>query len=173
MKAGDDREFSGELVATLTRLEELHTELATVIDRKIDCMRECDVAGMNECTASERELVGKIGEGEGQRRTLTDRLARSWGLPPQKVRRMAADQLAGQLPPPQRADLLTATSRLRSLTTRIARRNRVAGTLGTRMLQHMDAILSAMTAPQERSGAYSSAGRTVGTAGRQLFETVG
>lgn len=173
MKAEGDKDHSGELVEMLTRLEELHTELAAVIERKIKCMRECDVAGMSECTANERELVGKIGEGEGSRRLLTDRLARACGLSAQKARRLTAAQLAERLPAAQGSDLLAAAGRLRSLTTRIVRRNHVAGRFGGNMLRHMDVILSAMTAPRERSGAYSSAGRTVGATPRQLFETVG
>jgi hypothetical protein len=173
VKAGDERNCGSELVDTLCRLEGLHTDLAAVIDRKIECMRECDVAGMNECTASERELIGRIGEGEAHRRMLTDRLARACSLPLQKARGMNADQWAERLPPPDRANLLAVAGRLRSLTTRIARRNHVAGTLGARMLQHMDDVLSAMTAPTTGSGAYSSGGRTVGVASRQLFETVG
>ena len=173
MKAEGDKDYGGELVEMLTRLEELHTELAVVIERKIECMRQCDVAGMNECTANERELVGKIGEREGRRRVLTDRLARACGLSARKARRLSAAQLAERLPAGQRSDLLAVTGRLRSLTTGIARRNQVAGRLGGNMLRHMDGILSAMTAPRERSGAYSSAGRTVGATPRQLFETVG
>ncbi len=173
MKVKDETDYAGELVATLIRLEELHTELEAVIEKKISCMKTCDVPGMNECTAGERELVGQINNAEGHRLLLTDRVARSCGLSVQKVRRMNADELAKQVQPAKRADLLTVSNRLRSLTTRIARRNHVAGTLSTRMLGHMDSVLTAMTAPKEGSGAYTPAGRTAGSASRQLFETVG
>ena len=173
MRLNEGTDYMGQLVEVLGRLEGLHGDLAAVVDRKIECMRECDVAGMNECTASERELVGRIGEAEGRRRLLAERLAKSLGLSARQARRMSAAELAEKLPPAPGEQFLAITDRLRSLTARIARRNHVAGSLGGRMLKHMDAVLSAMTAPKETAGAYSPAGKSVATTPRQLFEAVG
>ncbi len=173
MKPEQSIDAAGELVQALVGLEGLHTELAGVIDRKIDCMKQCDLPGMNATAAREHELVGQIGEAEGRRRMLTDRLARTLGLPPLQARRMTVDQVAAKLAEDRRADLRATAARLRSLTTHIARRNHVAGTLGSRVLRHLDAVFAAMTTPRERAGVYSSVGRKETGAQQQLFEAVG
>lgn len=162
-----------ELVMVLNRLEKLHARLAEAIDGKIDRMRVCDVAGINECMGREHELVGQVGEKEGLRRVLTDRIGRAFGMSPQKARRLTATQLAQKLPAPQAERLLESAGRLQELTRRIARRNRVAGRLSGQMLEHLDTVLSAVTAPSDRHGAYSSGGRSAGSAPRRLFEAVG
>jgi hypothetical protein len=173
VKPGADRDYGRELLDALTSLETSHERLAGVVDRKIECMRNCDVAGMNQCTTDEQELVRRIAEHEGRRRGLTDRLVRSYGMAPAKGRRMTAAQLADKLPPQARSDMQAVTERLRSLTTRAARRNRVAGMIGGDMLRHMGAILSAMTGGQQQYGAYTPTGRTVGADPQRLFEAVG
>lgn len=157
----------------LGRLQGLHAELAEAIDRKIDRMRACDVAGINECLGREQELVGQVGEKEGLRRVLTDRVGRSFGMSPQKARRLTATQLARKLPSSQGQRLLENAGRLQEFTRRIARRNRVAGRLSSEMLEHLDTVLLAVAAPSERHGAYSSGGRSVVSAPKRLFETVG
>ena len=164
---------SQELIAVLARLEGLHTQLAELIDAKIERMGRCDVAGMSECRSSEQALIGRIGEQEGLRRSLTDRIGRGYGMSPQRARRLTASQLAEKLASSQGEELLRLAGRVQALATRIVRRNRVAGQLGSGILAHMETILSAMTGPGEQSGAYCPHGQVLGPAPRRLFETVG
>ncbi|MHC4234899.1 MAG: flagellar export chaperone FlgN [Planctomycetota bacterium] len=165
--------YSRDLIVVLANLERLHAQLAELIDVKIERMRRCDVAGMNECVSGEQELVGKIGEQEGLRRMLTDRMGRGYGMSPQKARRLTACQLAEVIPPPQRDELRDLATRLEALMTRIVRRNRIASQLSGGILAHMDAILSAMISPQVQAGAYSKRGSAVDATPQRLFETVG
>jgi len=173
VKEDRDTDYCDELIMVLDRLEKLHGELAEVIDRKIDRMRVCDVPGMNECLGREQDLVAQVGEKEGLRRVLTDRVGRSFGMSPQKARRLTATQMAERLPAPHGRRLRASAGRLQELARRIERRNRVAGRLSTDVLEHLDTVLSAVTAPPDRSSAYSFAGRSVATAPRRLFEAVG
>ena len=173
MKSHDNVGYCDELITVLGRIESLHAELVEAIDRKIDRMRACDVPGMNESTSRERELVGRIGEQEGLRRVLTDRIGRSFGMSPPKARGLTATQLARKLPEPQATRLLACAGRLQELTRTIARRNRVAGRLSGDLLRHLDAVLSAVVATDERQVAYSAGGQSVASVPRRLFETVG
>ncbi len=173
MKPHDHAGYCDELIVMLGRIESLHAELAEVIDRKIERMQACDVPGINECIGRERELVGQVGEQEGLRRALTDRIGRSFGMSPPKARRLTAAQLATRLPEPQAGRLLASAGRLQELARRITRRNRVAGRISGDLLQHLDTVLSAVAAPDERQAAYSAGGRAVASAPKRLFETVG
>ncbi|MCP4247621.1 MAG: flagellar protein FlgN [bacterium] len=173
MKPVESRDYSRDLIRVLTELETLHQSLAELIDRKIDRMRSGDVTEINACTAREQELVGRIGEQEGLRRVLTDRIARSFGMSPQKARRMTASQLAERMAQPWASELLAVAERLQRLTTRIENRNRMAGRLSGAILEHMDAVLSAMTAPRPATGAYGRQGVRLSAGPTRLFETVG
>ncbi len=173
MKPQKPEDFGAGLVMTLTRLEELHGELAVQVDRKIERMREADTEGINECVACEQDLMRRIGEQEGLRRLLTDRLGRSYGMSPQKARRLTVAELAERLSPPHRANLIAVAQRLKKLATRVERRNRVAGALGATMVKHLGCVLSTLTASPPRAGAYSPGGGKVGAAPQRLFETVG
>ena len=163
------------LITVLGRLEGLHGQLAQLIDQKIDRMKRADVEGINACTSREHELVGKIGEQESLRRLLTERLTRAYGMSPRKARTAVGGtvtQLAEKLASPQREQLLDVAGRLSGLANRIARRNRVAGMLGTEMLRHLSGVLCS-AAGGGRDVAYSPRGCAEGGAARRLFETVG
>ena len=173
MKPVESRDFSRDLIRVLSGLEALHQGLAELIDQKIDRMRAGNVAEINACTTREQELVGRIGEQEGLRRVLTDRIARSFGMSPQKARRMTASQLAERMAQPWASELLALAGRLQRLTARIENRNRMAGRLSGAILEHMDVVLSAMTAPGPASGAYGRRGACLPAGPTRLFETVG
>ena len=173
MKKHGDADYCNELIMVLDRIESLHGELAQVIDRKIERMRVCDVAGINECTGDEQRIVEQIVEQESLRRVVTDRIGRAFGMSPQKTRRLTAKQLAGKLPVPQGGRLLASAARLQDLTRGIARRNRLAGRLSGDLLRHLDTVLSAVVTPEGRREAYSAGGSSVASAPKRLFETVG
>jgi len=165
--------YGRELIIVLGRLMDLHTLLAELVESKIERMRRCDVTGLSECVRDEQELAGKIGETEGLRRALTDRIGRSYGMSSPKARKLTATQLAERFPPPQRDELLDLARRLQELAMRITRRNQVAARISGAMLTHLDTVLSAMTVGGAEPGAYSQRGRRLEAEPKRLFETVG
>ncbi len=172
MIARTDRDWSRMLLESLVELEEVYGRLLDVIEEKIACMRGGEVDGMNACVGKERDAVRLIGEIEGRRRMATSRLVRGFGVSPTRARRMKSAELAEKMPARLRGEWMEVTARLKSLTTRVTRRNQVAGSLGKRMLEHMDVVLSAMTTVPG-GGSYSPAGGTVAGGSQRLFETVG
>lgn len=166
-------DHGAELLTNMRQLVDRHERLAELIEAKIRSMRSCDTAGMNALAAEERALVRGIGELESRRRVLTDRIVRSYGISSARGRRLTVQQLSEKLSAEHRPGVLQAAERLRELTSRIARRNRLAGEIGRHMLKHMDRMLTAMTAARHSGCAYSPAGRAGGSAPQRLFETVG
>jgi len=162
-----------ELAGSLSRLESLHRALADLVERKIDRMRAADVEGLNACTGREQSLVEEIGEQERFRRLLTDRLGRSYGMTPQKARRLTVGQWADKLPAAQAAELRAVAVRLRDVSRRIERRNRVAGALSGEMLRHLGAVLGSVNDSGGAAGGYNPCGQVASSSPRRLFETVG
>jgi len=167
-----ERDWNRFLLDSLADLEEVYDRLAGIIEEKITCMRDGNVNGMNACVAKEQDTVRLIGEIEGRRRMAICRIVRGFGISAARARKMTSAELAEKMPPHLRGELTGISGRLKALTTRVARRNQVAGSLGKRMLEHMEVVLSAMTmVPGGNS--YSPAGGAVASGSQRLFETVG
>jgi len=170
-----------ELCMVLSRLEKLHGDIAYVVEEKIARMRRGDVTGLLDCAIREEALIGQISQGEGLRRVVTDRIARRYGMSPQKARALTAAQVAPWLAPPWGEEVLSTSGRLREVTSRVGWRNRVALQLSGAILRHMDAVFTAITSPQgrgdslgsyPRNGVTGSSGATT-PAARKIFEAIG
>jgi hypothetical protein len=164
---------TNDLLKVLDDLDASHAELCETVDRKINCMRSCDSAGLMQCVEAEQRTVEKIGTQEKQRRLLTSRILRGFGIGPDRVNRISAAELSEKLPPAVRRTFTDRAERLRRTISRTASRNRVANRLSGAMVAHFDTLLEAMATPAEQRGAYSSQGRRVRSAPVTLFEAVG
>ncbi len=164
-------------VATLVRLldeiAELHAKLLAAIDLKIDAMKTADTDQIREAMLGEKRIVEQINEREGLRRQLTVNLGRSYGMSPERSRRMSALQIAERFAGTETARIESAVTKMRELTTQIARRNQVAQLVSQNILRHMRIVFASMTAPADGGVAYSADGQTNAATNERIFDLVG
>ncbi len=170
---GPEHSRVATLVRLLDEIADLHVQLLAAIDAKIDAMKTADTDRIRQTMLGEQEIVERINEREGLRKQLTVNLGRSYGISPERARRMSATQIAERFAGSETARIEAAVSRMRDLTTQIARRNHVAQLVSENILRHMRIVFASMTAPADGGVAYSADGQSNAATNERLFDLVG
>lgn len=161
------------LVRLLTQMVQLHGELATLMSGKLDAMKRAESDRVASITAREQMLVERVSEREGLRRQITREIVEGLGLDPAEHEQIRMTELAEHLPEPRRSQLLVASAGLREKLEAIERM-RVTTTLVTQeILQHMEEVLSVITAGVVAADVYSRSGHRQQPGSANVFEAVG
>lgn len=171
--ATDSNKRIKALAGVLNDLVEAHGSLLEVVENKIAAMRAADTERLKAEVAREECLVERINDREGLRHRLSEEIGRGYGIGPEAARRLSASQLAARVGRPYQDKINAAAQRLKDLTGRIARRNRVAQTISQTVLWHVKQVLMAMTVSPASATAYSPGGGLVGAGTRRIFDAVG
>ncbi|MGB0716398.1 MAG: flagellar export chaperone FlgN [Phycisphaerae bacterium] len=160
------------LCEILSRMQQLHNELAVTIESKIKAMRSAEMDALHEVKDQEQNLLRRINEAEGARRQLMDKLGEELQMPPRTGRVMTVSQLVSRLVEPQSVMVKAAADGLRRAVTEVARSNRLAGIIAKELVNHLQRVWAAAR-PMERRDVYSKDGRTDYHNDNPLFDTTG
>lgn len=161
------------LVQLLGQMVELEGELGVLMREKLEAIKRADSDLMQSITARETQVAARLGEREGLRRQISERIVAGLGLDPATQQGIKLTELAEYLPEPRRSQLLVAAAGLRERLGEIERM-RVTTTLITQeMLKHMREVFSVMTAGHGAVDGYSRTGQRQRAGSTNVFEAVG
>jgi hypothetical protein len=118
-------------------------------------------------------LPQRIRERDGLRCQLMDGVGEQLGLPPRTARSTRLSQLALRMPDSDRTVVMNAAGRLRSVVTRVAQANRIAGAASRELLNHLHWVFAAVKPRDGQPSAYSGAGAMVAASGTYFVDAVG
>ncbi len=173
MKREADPKRLKDLVTLLNGLYGLHEQLLALVRSKIDAMRRADIPAMQDLSEQEQALAKRVEQREGLRRQLMDKVGHQCGLPLRAGRALSVSQLASRLGDPERTALQESARQLRTIVTKVAQANRVAGAISREVLTHLQWVFASVRPANDRPLAYSGSGEPVAATDARIFETVG
>lgn len=173
MKQEIDPKRLRDLVTLLDGLHRSHEQLLALVRSKINAMRLADVSAMRDLAEQEQTLAKRVEQREGLRRQLMDKIGEQCGLSSQASRALSVSQIASRLCDPDRTALQQAAQKLRSIVTKLAQANRVAGAISREVLTHLEWVFASVRPAGGRALAYSGSGAPVAANDTRIFETVG
>jgi hypothetical protein len=162
-----------DLLKLFEDIESLQGRLLQVIGEKVEAMKKNDHAAMRESGEREQLLARTIHEREGLRRQLMDAIGKEAGWPARTARAMSMSQFASRVSKPQQAKLIEAGNKLRLVVSKVARANRVAGQIASRVLNHLQWVFASVRANGEKPIGYTGTGGLMDTNTTLVFDTVG
>ena len=136
-------------------------------------MRRASIQELGTCIEEEQELVTRIGEQEGLRRQLMEKIGRGYGISLTIARNLPVRELAQRVPEPTRTRLLAVSGGLKSAVERVKKVNNLVNRVSTDVLRHMEAVFSAVRATDSPSSSYTDRGQTAPPHPLELFEAIG
>jgi len=162
-----------DLIRLFAVLKDLHGQLASLVQLKIDAMKRSDLPLMAKLNEREQAIVRRLEEREGLRRQLMDSIGADLGLKPAAARAMTVSELAAILPESTRHDLIASATALRAVVARLARVNRVASEIARGITGHLKWVFASVRPKDEGRSGYGVGGVLTRTADLRIFEAVG
>lgn len=162
-----------DLIRLFAVLKDLHGQLASLVQLKIDAMKRSDLTLMAKFSEREQAIVRRLEEREGLRRQLMDSIGGELGLKPRAARAMTVTQLAASLPESSKSDLVASAKALRAVVASVARVNRVASEITRGIAGHLKWVFASVRPKDEGQSGYGAGGTATRTADLRIFEAVG
>ena len=150
-----------------------HGELASLMEAKLEAVKQADSDRIRELTAAEMALVERATEREGLRRQITARILDNLGLRDVDVRELRLSELATYLDEPLRSQILVAASGLKIKVKQVERRRLTNALVTEAMIVHLGEVLSVMTRGGVNPDVYLPSGRRPAAGPAEVFEAVG
>ncbi|MBN1763975.1 MAG: flagellar protein FlgN [Sedimentisphaerales bacterium] len=146
------------LIQTLQDDLQWHSDLAVVLENKLDAMRHFDLSRLEALTGNEQRLAQAIALNEKKRRDAV-RAATMAVWPQRRGQTATASELAQALAEPQRSRLMSLTSMLREVMERVGRLNRINAIATHKIMGHFDHIFQIIAQSGRDIGLYGKSGK--------------
>ena len=160
-----------ELMAIMEKDRQWHTELAAVLENKLDAMQHYDLSRLEALALQEQRLVAAITGNEKQRQVAIRR-ATLEHLPLLKDRVAAASELAQVLDDERREKLLLLVALLREITEKVKRLNRINAMATRKILGHVDYMFQVLAQSGRDIGLYGRGGKKTMLEQNRLIDAV-
>jgi len=135
-----------------------HSDLAAVLENKLDAMRHYDISRLESLTTNEQRITEVISL-NGKKRYDVVRQASVEFFPNRGGRVATAKELADVLDEPSRGRLLALAAMLHEVTERVRRLNRINSVATQKIMGHFDHIFRIIAQSGRDIGLYGRAGK--------------
>jgi FlgN protein len=157
-----------DLETVLQQLIDEHRKLLAQVDRQYEAVRHYRPKEMEDIAALQEATRIRVIKLEGQRRLLTQQLARLY-----KVEGELTISKLMEMFPARSANLQKLRFELRSLMQQIKTRTHIAGRVATSVLGHLNTVVRLLAGAVERAGVYTKHGVPKVSARIGAMEAVG
>lgn len=162
-----------DLARLLAELTGFYGQMSLHMRGKLEAIKRADTDRVASITAYEMALADKVKQREGLRRQLTRRLLDALGIAVPSDRPLRLVELAEHLAEPYRSQVLSAAAGLRERLHDIQQLQGTTKLVTERMLEHLGAVMAAMTAAVAGNETYARSGAPQPSRAPHIFEAVG
>jgi hypothetical protein len=166
--------LTADLAALIEQLIEQQIELRSVVQKKLEGMRRCDVDCMLKASRMEGDLATAVAALDRRRYEVVSQMCSLLGFPKKTdLKAVTLKMLAARLEPQSRERLVRSADRLRGEMLKLAEINKVIEMVCREMMAHFKVLFAAMVQSEHDAPTYSPEGEVGPAVGARVLEAVG